>query len=48
MPNLAGAVPSVAVAAVFQGEESEERRGLVPVVALPAAWVFGLGSLPLH
>ena len=41
---LAEAVSLVAVAAVFQGEESEERRGLVPGVALPAAWVIGLGS----
>ena len=44
MHNLAVADPSVAVAAVFQGEESEERRGLVPGVDLPVAWVFGLGS----
>jgi len=44
MHNLAAAVPSVAVAAVFQGEETEERRGLVPGAALPVAWVFGLES----
>ena len=42
MHNLAAAVPSVAVAAVFQGEESEERQGLVPGVDLPVAWVFEL------
>jgi len=41
MHNLAAAVPVVGV--VFQGEESEERRGLVPGVALLVAWVFGLG-----
>ncbi len=44
MHNLAVAVPLVAVAAVCQGEELEERQGLVPGVALPVAWVFGLGS----
>ena len=40
------AVPVEAVAAVFQEEELEEHQGLVPGVALPVAWVFGLGSLP--
>ncbi len=44
MHNLAVAVPLVAVAAVCQGEELEERQGLGPGVALPAAWVFVLGS----
>ncbi len=44
MQNLAVAVPLVAVAAVCQEKEMEERRGLVPGVALPVAWVFGLGS----
>jgi len=38
------AVPLEAVAAVSQEEEMEERRELVPGVALPVAWVFGLGS----
>ncbi len=38
------AVPLVAVAAVCQGEEREEPRGLVPGVALPVAWGLGLGS----
>ncbi len=47
MHSLAEAVPSVAVAAVCQGVESEECRGLVPGVALPVAWVFELGSNPL-
>ncbi len=44
MQNLAVAVPLVAVAAVCQEKEMEERQGLVPGVALPVAWVFGLGS----
>ncbi len=44
MHNLAVAVPLVAVVAVCQGEEFEEPQGLVPGVALPVAWVFGLGS----
>ena len=44
MHSLAEAVPSVAVAAVYQGEELEERQGLGPGVALPVAWVFELGS----
>ena len=44
MHNLAVAVPLVAVAAGFQGQELEERQGLVPGVVLPVAWVFGLGS----
>ncbi len=44
MHNLAVVVPLVAVAAVCQGEELEERQGLVPGVALVVAWVFGLGS----
>ncbi len=43
-PNLAVAVPLVVVAAVCQGEELEERQGLVPAVGLPVAWVLGLGS----
>ena len=43
MHNLAVAVPWVAVVAVFQGQELEEPRGLVPGAALPVAWVFGLG-----
>ena len=42
--SLAVAVPLVAVAAVCQGKELEERQGMVPGVALPVAWVFGLGS----
>ncbi len=42
--NLAVVVPLVAVAAVCQGEGLEERQGLVPGVALAAAWVFELGS----
>ena len=42
--NLAAAVPLVAVAAVFQGQELEERRVLVPGVVLLVAWVFELGS----
>ena len=41
---LAVAVPLVAVTAVCQGEGLEERRGLVPGVAPPVAWVFALGS----
>ena len=44
MHNLAVVVPLVAVAAVCQGEELEEYQGLVPGVALPVVWVFGLGS----
>ena len=44
MHNLAVAVPWVAVAAVFQGQELEERRVLVPGVVLLVAWVFELGS----
>ncbi len=44
MHNLVVAVPLVAVAAVCQGEELEERQGSVPGVALAVAWVFGLGS----
>ena len=44
--NLAVAVSLVAVAAVFQGQELEERRGLVPGVVpgvvLPVAWAFFL------
>ena len=47
MLNLAEEVPSVAVAADCREVESEERRGLVPGVVLPAAWVFVLGSNPL-
>jgi hypothetical protein len=42
--NLAVAVPLAAVSAVCQGEELEERQGLVLGVALPVAWVFGFGS----
>ena len=41
MPNPAAVA---AVGAVFQGQESGERRGWVPGVALPVAWVFGLES----
>ncbi len=44
MHSLAVVVPLVAVAAVGQEEELEERQGLVPGVALPVAWVFELGS----
>ncbi len=44
MHNLAAVVLLVAVAAVCQGKELEERQGLVPGVALAVAWVFGLGS----
>ncbi len=44
MHNPAVAVLLVAVAEVCQGKEMEERQGLVPGVALPVAWVFGLGS----
>ena len=44
MHYLAAAVPLVAVAAFYQGEELEERQELVPGVALPVAWVFGLAS----
>ncbi len=44
MHSLAVVVPLVAVAAVCQGEELEERQGLGPGVALPVAWVFELGS----
>jgi hypothetical protein len=33
---------AVAVAAVFQGLELEERQGLVPGVYLPVAWYLGL------
>ncbi len=43
MHDLAGAALSVVVAAVFQGQELEERQGMVPEVDLPVAWVFGLG-----
>jgi len=39
MYNLA-----VAVVVVCRGEELEEPQGLVPGLALPVAWVFGLGS----
>ncbi len=42
--NLAVVVPLVADVAVCPGKELGERRGLVPGVALAAAWVFGLGS----
>ena len=42
--SLVVVVPLVAVAAVCQEQEMEERQGLVPGVALPAAWVFELGS----
>ncbi len=35
---------AVAVAAVCQGRELEERQGMVPGVALLVAWVFGPGS----
>ena len=42
--NLAVVVPLVVAAAVCQGKELEERRGLVPGAALAAAWVFELGS----
>ena len=48
MQYLAVAVPLVAVVAVFQGKELEERQGLVPRVALPVAWVFGFGSLQFN
>ncbi len=41
---LAVVVPLEVVAAVSQEEEMEERQELVPGVALPVAWVFGLGS----
>ena len=41
MHYLAVAVPLVAVAAFCQGEELEERLGLVPGVALPVAWEVG-------
>ncbi len=44
MHNLAAVVLLVAVAAVCQGKELEERQGLVPGVALAVAWVFALGS----
>ncbi len=44
MHNLAVAVPLVAVAAVCQGPELEERQEMVPGAALLVAWVFGLGS----
>ncbi len=44
MHNLAVVVPLVAVAAVCQGEELEERQGMGPGVAPAAAWVFELGS----
>ena len=44
MHNLAVMVPLVAVAAVCQGKELEERQGLVPGVALAAAWVIVLES----
>ena len=44
MHNLAVAVPLVVAAAVCQGQELEERQGMVPGVALSVAWVFGLGS----
>jgi len=44
MYNLAVAVSLVAVAAVCRGEELEEPQGLVPGLALPVAWVFGIGS----
>ena len=44
MQKLAMAVPLVAVAAVCQGEGVGERQGLVPGVALQAAWVLGLES----
>ena len=44
MHNLAVVVPLEAVAVVSQEQELEERQGLVPGVALPVAWVFGLGS----
>ena len=42
--NLAVAVQVAAVAAVCQGQELEERQGMVPGVALPVAGVFELGS----
>ena len=38
------AVRLEAVAAASQEEEMEERQALVPGVALPVAWVFGIGS----
>jgi hypothetical protein len=44
MHNLAVVVPLVAVAAVCQGEELEERQGWAPGAVLPAAWGFGLES----
>ncbi len=44
MHDLAAAVPSVAVAAVFQGQELAERQGMVPGAVLPVAWVSGLGA----
>ncbi len=42
--NLVMAVPLAAVAAVCQGQELEDRQGMVPGVALSVALVFGLGS----
>ena len=44
MHSLAVVVPLVAVAAVCQGEKLKEHQELGPGVALPVAWVFGLGS----
>ncbi len=38
------AVPSVVAAAVCRGAGLEARRGSVPGVVPPVAWVFGLGS----
>ncbi len=38
---VAVAAPLVAVAAACQGEALEEPQGMVPGVALPAAWVLG-------
>ncbi len=35
-------------AVVRRGAELEERRGLVPVVALGVAWVFEPGSSPFN
>jgi hypothetical protein len=44
MHSLAVVVPLVAVAAVCQGEELEERPGLAPAAVLLAAWVLRLGA----
>ena len=44
MHSLPVVVPLVAVAAVCQGEELEERPGLAPAAVLLAAWVLRLGA----